>query len=828
MKFQKIKNLFTYKSFLSRAWFLLFFIAVFLTIVSFVKWIQILIFIPAFVLSIFFYSLFELYKIKRNFSYNFFKDKNWNFVKVFLRKREKYNFILAKKFTNWKIDFLESNNKLSYNIEKTTDYSLILYVFWSFDIFRVTYDLWKIKFNEDISSYHFYVSEKYADWEELSKLDNLKTSVNNIPYIKKRYNLSLNKNNEINFKIVSNEILKKIWDEKIMISHFFLVLLWSIWIIIEWSDFVLNIVLLLSYAVIFSLRNKKWRFKAIQKNAMLLSSFWLMLILTFINKDMSWPGSVFLIQILLIIYLFPKDFKNSFLFIFLVLFVFVAISLFSNQIRFILLFLLYISLSIYLLFFISWIESFDDKRYKIWNNISKYIFLKTFLSVIVLMFLFFMILPHWNKAENRTNIWNRQNEWTVSWFNEEISLENINNIKEDSRKVIVIENIKEEDINKLSLWYFRWKRYNYFDWKKWNSNFPSDLFYFKNITKSNSIELNIKYYLNWSKYLFLPASPLSIKNTDIIFWNSYKDYTVLKTQLWINEPTLLNISFKLWAKWFLVDREKNQLIVSNKIAPNIEDIITNFAKSIPEEYTKTPQNISRYIKDLAWFTYSLDDISYDLSDFLYWKKKWHCEYFATTLVLVLQYFWYAPTLVNGYSYWEYNGLASSYIVRANNAHTWVELYNEDLEIWDILDPTPSTISESLEDKSYIFKTIIDVYDYVDIKWYTYIVNFTWREQKKLYSYILNNTWVILLFWMILFIIFSLFKISFLIFKFFSLSKKEKILFIISKKYKKSNNALVELEKIDIIFSKNVRDYVYWDIWNITYYNLIKLLFIKRK
>lgn len=34
--------------------------------------------------------------------------------------------------------------------------------------------------------------------------------------------------------------------------------------------------------------------------------------------------------------------------------------------------------------------------------------------------------------------------------------------------------------------------------------------------------------------------------------------------------------------------------------------------------------------------------------------------------------------------------------------------------------------------------IIEIYDYIDIKWYTYIVNYTKDEQKKVYIYIISK------------------------------------------------------------------------------------------
>jgi hypothetical protein len=83
------------------------------------------------------------------------------------------------------------------------------------------------------------------------------------------------------------------------------------------------------------------------------------------------------------------------------------------------------------------------------------------------MLLLFILLPHGNASQSNTNIGSRNNQSYVSGFNEEISLENIKNIKEDRRKVIVVESIQLSEVESLGLLYFRGRRYNFFDGTKW-------------------------------------------------------------------------------------------------------------------------------------------------------------------------------------------------------------------------------------------------------------------------------------------------------------------------------------------------------------------------
>ncbi len=299
-----IKNFFKYKWFLSRSWFLLSLIAIFLTFISFFKGIQILMFIPAFVLSIFLYSILENYFILKNFRLNFYSDKTWNNLKIFVKKWYKYNFIIWNVKQNWEIEFLEVWSPLKFTLNKNEKYDLILYLYWSFDIFRKIINIWKVRFNNDNETYEFYLSEKYSEDKNMQHLDNLKTSINNIPYIKEKKEIVFKKDNWVEFNIVSNENLRIVWDEKISAIHFLMVIFAFIGIVIEWEDIILNSLMIIWFIIVFFLRNKRWKIKNIFKNVFLILAFILMIFMTLKNQDMSWPWSVFLVHILTIVYLY--------------------------------------------------------------------------------------------------------------------------------------------------------------------------------------------------------------------------------------------------------------------------------------------------------------------------------------------------------------------------------------------------------------------------------------------------------------------------------------------------------------------------------------------
>ena len=93
----------------------------------------------------------------------------------------------------------------------------------------------------------------------------------------------------------------------------------------------------------------------------------------------------------------------------------------------------------------------------------------------------------------------------------------------------------------------------------------------------------------------------------------------------------------------------------------------------------------------ARFTYTLnltgkpgDD---PLAHFLFETRAGHCEYFASAMTIMLRTLGIPTREVNGFLPGEYNDLGGDYIVRASDAHSWVEVYFPG-NGWMTFDPTP--------------------------------------------------------------------------------------------------------------------------------------------
>ena len=76
-----------------------------------------------------------------------------------------------------------------------------------------------------------------------------------------------------------------------------------------------------------------------------------------------------------------------------------------------------------------------------------------------------------------------------------------------------------------------------------------------------------------------------------------------------------------------------------------------------------------------------------LANFLFERKQGHCEYFASSMAVMLRTLGIPSRVVNGFRTGEFNDLTSQYVVRASNAHSWVEAYFPS-HGWVAFDPTP--------------------------------------------------------------------------------------------------------------------------------------------
>ena len=115
-----------------------------------------------------------------------------------------------------------------------------------------------------------------------------------------------------------------------------------------------------------------------------------------------------------------------------------------------------------------------------------------------------------------------------------------------------------------------------------------------------------------------------------------------------------------------------------------------------------------------------------LADFLFNVKTGHCEYFSTAMAVMLRTHGIASRVVNGFLPGEYNDLGGDYIVRASDAHSWVEVYFPGSG-WLTFDPTPPSSDEHFG----LLSRLGEYADWMELSWNEWIINYDFIHQVLL-------------------------------------------------------------------------------------------------
>jgi len=127
--------------------------------------------------------------------------------------------------------------------------------------------------------------------------------------------------------------------------------------------------------------------------------------------------------------------------------------------------------------------------------------------------------------------------------------------------------------------------------------------------------------------------------------------------------------------------------------PPVDSRVIALAKQITvsadNSYDKAAA-VERYLRTNFGYTLQLPrTIPHDpVANFLFERRQGHCEYFASAMAIMMRTLGVPSRVVNGFRTGEFNDLTSEYLVRASNAHSWVEAYFPGYG-WISFDPTPA-------------------------------------------------------------------------------------------------------------------------------------------
>jgi hypothetical protein len=140
--------------------------------------------------------------------------------------------------------------------------------------------------------------------------------------------------------------------------------------------------------------------------------------------------------------------------------------------------------------------------------------------------------------------------------------------------------------------------------------------------------------------------------------------------------------------------------------------------------------VEQYLR--TGFTYSLDTLpagSRDpLADFLFVRKKGYCEYFASAMAVMLRELSIPSRVATGFLGGTQNPLTKWMVLRASDAHAWVEAWIPG-QGWTSFDPTPSSTEGG---PATGFLAEINLYlDAADTFWQEWVVGYDQDRQLTL-------------------------------------------------------------------------------------------------
>ncbi len=131
------------------------------------------------------------------------------------------------------------------------------------------------------------------------------------------------------------------------------------------------------------------------------------------------------------------------------------------------------------------------------------------------------------------------------------------------------------------------------------------------------------------------------------------------------------------------------------------------------------------------YGYTLELPSHQVADplayFLFERKQGHCEYFASAMAVMLRTLGIPSRLVTGFQSGVFNPLTDLYVIRASDAHSWVEAWLPGRG-WVAFDPTPP---DPHPGANALLAKLALYADAVDTFWQEWVVSYDLGHQATL-------------------------------------------------------------------------------------------------
>jgi transglutaminase-like putative cysteine protease len=172
-----------------------------------------------------------------------------------------------------------------------------------------------------------------------------------------------------------------------------------------------------------------------------------------------------------------------------------------------------------------------------------------------------------------------------------------------------------------------------------------------------------------------------------------------------------------------------------RLDPRIPKLASQVTADAPSNYDKAVA-LEQYLSTHFGYTLELPSRQPQdpLANFLFERKKGHCEYFASSMAVMLRSLHIPSRIVTGFRGGEFNDLTGQYVIRASDAHSWVEAYFPGSG-WIGFDPTPAGSVPARTGWSRMQLYI----DAAASFWREWIINYDVNHQRSLAKDAANNS-----------------------------------------------------------------------------------------
>lgn len=170
-------------------------------------------------------------------------------------------------------------------------------------------------------------------------------------------------------------------------------------------------------------------------------------------------------------------------------------------------------------------------------------------------------------------------------------------------------------------------------------------------------------------------------------------------------------------------------------APKLSDRFIQLSKEFENKYH---DSMSRALAIEKWLATSFDytrskykkvtEGQSPVDAFLFDWKQGNCEYFSTSMVLLLRAGGIPARNVAGFLGGQWNSIGNYLIVREGDAHSWVEAYIPGRG-WIIFDPTPASSSPDFVTNP-VLSTLLQFVDILSLAWQKHVIAYDLSRQSK--------------------------------------------------------------------------------------------------